>query len=348
MESTPSRLVESVLNRPATPRLSVVIATYNRAPLLKVAIDSVLSQTYQDYELIVADDGSSDDTAELVSSYAERGMRGAERIHYFYQKNQGKSVALNNAIAQARGEWIAFLDSDDYWLAEKLERQFAALEHFQGRCGACFTDGQFVNNPHMDTTAFRFYGRSYEEAFGMLPDPSRLFAETPAGVSIVTLLCRTELLGKAGGFDPDFCFTEDYDFIFRLSLVTGFCFVNAPLVIIDRSDAQRRHSGTSAIWDKIDFRLQCEQRRYEKWVALTEQGPASIKRILRGQLRKVHSGWANFYLAAGRYELAQEEMSKAMKYEVTPGLLVKNLLARLSPRAARTLALRRGFDAQVF
>lgn len=336
----------SALN--VTPRLSVVIATYNRAPLLKIAIDSVLSQTYQDYELIVADDGSSDGTAELVSSYAERGVGGAERIRYFYQDNQGKSVALNKAVAQAKGEWVAFLDSDDYWLADKIERQFAAIEHFQGRCGACFTDGQFVNNPRMDTTAFQFYGRHYDEPVGMLWDPGRLFAETPAGVSIVTLLCRTELVGKAGGFDPDLRFTEDYDFIFRLSLVTDFCFVNAPLVIIDRSAAENRHGGASAVWDQIDFRLQCEQRRYEKWMALTEQGDAILKRILKGQLRKVHSGWANYYLANGRFELAQQEISNALKYEVTPGLLVKNLLARFSPRAAKSLALRRGFDAQVF
>lgn len=336
----------SALN--VTPRLSVVIATYNRAPLLKIAIDSVLSQTYQDYELIVADDGSSDGTAELVSSYAERGVGGAERIRYFYQDNQGKSVALNKAVAQAKGEWVAFLDSDDYWLADKIERQFAAIEHFQGRCGACFTDGRFVNNPRMDTTAFQFYGRHYDEPVGMLWDPGRLFAETPAGVSIVTLLCRTELVGKAGGFDPDLRFTEDYDFIFRLSLVTDFCFVNAPLVIIDRSAAENRHGGASAVWDQIDFRLQCEQRRYEKWMALTEQGDAILKRILKGQLRKVHSGWANYYLANGRFELAQQQISNALKYEVTPGLLVKNLLARFSPRAAKSLALRRGFDAQVF
>src|SRR5689334_21002915 len=124
------------------PRLSVIIATYNREPLLNTAIDSVLSQTYHDYELIIADDGSGDNSADLVTSYAKNGATGGERIRYFYQDNQGKSVALNRAIEQARGEWVAFLDSDDYWLPEKLERQFRALDQFQGRCGACFTDGQ--------------------------------------------------------------------------------------------------------------------------------------------------------------------------------------------------------------
>lgn len=329
-------------------RVSVIIATYNRASMLKIAIDSVLAQSYQHYELIVADDGSSDDTAELVHSYVQRGIPGADRIRYFYQENQGKSVALNHAVAQAKGEWVAFLDSDDYWLPEKLDKQLRAIEQFQGRCGACFTDGQFVNNPHMDTTAFRFYGRQYDGSCGMLPNPTETFAETPAGVSIVTLVCRTELVTKAGGFDAGLRFTEDYDFIFRLSLVTDFCFVNSPLVIIDRSAAENRHSGSSAIWDQVDFRLQCEQRRYEKWMSLTGQGPAEIQSILRRQLRKVHSGWANWYLANGQYDMAQEHISRALSYGFTPGLLVKNILARLSPRTARTLAMRRGFDAQVF
>ena len=338
----------SQLNNRDMPRVSVVIATYNREPLLKIAIDSVLSQTYQDYEIIVADDGSSDNTAELVSSYTQNGVPGADRIRYFYQKNQGKSVALNRALAHARGEWVAFLDSDDYWLPEKLEKQLCAIEQFQHQCGACFTDGQFVNNPHMDTTAFRFYGRQYDDLYGVLSDASKLFAQTPAGVSIVTLMCRTKLAVRAGGFDPNLRFTEDYDFIFRLSLVTDFCFVNKPLVIIDRSAAQSRHSGASAIWDRVDFRLQCEQRRYEKWMSLTKEGPASLQSIIKGHLRKVHSGWANWYLAKGQYDMAEEHISRAIQYQVTPGLLVKHVLSRLFPRTAKSMAMKRGFDAQVF
>jgi glycosyltransferase involved in cell wall biosynthesis len=331
-----------------TPHVSVIIATYNRAHLLKTAIDSVLEQDYSDYEVIVADDGSSDNTAELVGSYLQNGGSGVDRIRYFYQHNQGKSVALNNAVLQAKGEWIAFLDSDDYWLPEKLEWQFRAIEKFQNECGACFTDGQFVNNSHMDTTAFEFYGRHYDEPLGILRDTIRTLAKGPAGVSIVTLICRAELIQRAGGFDPELRFTEDYDFLFRLALVTDFCFVNKPLVVIDRSPAADRHSGSSAIWDQVDFRLQCEQRRYEKWMTLTTECPSYIRRILARHLRRVHSGWANWYLSNGEYAIAQEEMRRAARYELTPNLLAKLILTQISPRAARKVALKRGFDPAVF
>jgi glycosyltransferase involved in cell wall biosynthesis len=326
-----------------TPRVSVIIATYNRAHLLKTAVDSVLGQTFRDFEIIVADDGSTDATAELVRSYGDR-------VRYLYQENQGKSVMLNNALSITAGEWIAFLDSDDYWLPEKLERQFRAIEQFEEQgCGACFTDGRFVNNPSMDTTLFQFYGRKYSQATGVLPNPVETLAESSAGISVVTLLCRAELVRRAGGFDPQLRFTEDYDFVFRLALVTNYCYVNLPLAIIDRTSASVRHVGVSSMWDKVDFRLQSEQYRYEKWRALTAGSTSEIKRTILRHLRAVHSSWANWYLAREEYELAQRELSVAANYQLTPNLLVKWILARFSPKLAREIISRReGFGAEVF
>src|SRR6516162_2060116 len=161
-------------------RVSVVITTYNRAHLLGRAIDSVLAQTYSDFELIIADDGSTDETAALVQRYLQPAHPFHSRIRYFYQENEGKSVALNNALLRTRGEWIAFLDSDDTWLAEKLEWQFRALAKFP-ECGACFTDCQFVNNPKMDTTSFRFLGRQYEQTLGKLLNSAKSLVGSPCG-----------------------------------------------------------------------------------------------------------------------------------------------------------------------
>jgi glycosyltransferase involved in cell wall biosynthesis len=326
-----------------TPRVSVIIATYNRAHLLKTAIDSVLTQAYRDFEVIVADDGSTDGTAELVRSYGGR-------VRYLYQENQGKSVMLNKALAVAAGEWTAFLDSDDYWLPEKLEWQFRAIEQFKEQnCGACFTNGQFVNNPHMDTTLFEFHGRKYEQTLGILANPVRTFADSPAGVSVVTLLCRTELVRKAGGFDPKLRFTEDYDFVFRLALVTNYCYVNLPLVIVDRTVASVRHTGVSAIWDQIDFRLDCEQRRYEKWLQLTTEFPSDVRKTILQHLRAVHSAKANWFFEQQEYEMARQELSVAVNYQPTLNLVVKWILSRVSPRVARGLVLKRGgFSPEVF
>ena len=93
---------------------SIIIPTYNRAHLISKAIESVLAQTFTDWELLIIDDGSKDNTAEVVRSYADA------RIRYIYQDNAERSAARNNGITQSKGEFITFLDSDDYYLPERL------------------------------------------------------------------------------------------------------------------------------------------------------------------------------------------------------------------------------------
>ena len=102
--------------------ISVVIPTYNRAALVKRAVQSVLAQTYRDVELIVVDDGSTDNTAEVIAELDD------PRIRYVYQKNSGACVARNNGIEHACGDYIAFHDSDDIWHADKLEKQMSVLQ----------------------------------------------------------------------------------------------------------------------------------------------------------------------------------------------------------------------------
>ena len=100
------------------PQVSVIIPTYNRAHLLSRAIKSVLNQTFQDFEIIIVDDASTDDTDKLVVSFHD------SRVRYIqHEKNHGGGAVRNSAIKQAQGDYIAFLDSDDEWLPEKLEKQ---------------------------------------------------------------------------------------------------------------------------------------------------------------------------------------------------------------------------------
>lgn len=104
------------------PFFSIILPTYNRAHFLPKAIESVLSQTFKDWELIIVDDGSTDNTKEVVANYQD------SRIRYIYQKNQERSAARNNGIDQAQGEYVCFLDSDDYFLQEKLIRFHEAIQ----------------------------------------------------------------------------------------------------------------------------------------------------------------------------------------------------------------------------
>lgn len=114
------------------PYFSIVIPTYNRANKLKQAIDSVLSQTFTDFEVLVMDDGSIDNTSELISSFND------SRIVYSWEKNYGgPSRPRNRGINSAKGEWICFLDSDDYWKVSKLKKCF---DHLHGEVDLLYHD----------------------------------------------------------------------------------------------------------------------------------------------------------------------------------------------------------------
>jgi glycosyltransferase involved in cell wall biosynthesis len=108
------------------PTVSVVIPTYNRALMLKEAIQSVLDQTYSDYEIIVVDDGSTDNTREVVNGFSDK------RIIYVFQENRGRSNARNRGISLAQGRYVAFLDADDLFLPTKLEKQVFFMENNPG------------------------------------------------------------------------------------------------------------------------------------------------------------------------------------------------------------------------
>jgi len=122
------------------PTVSVIISTYNRAHLIGRAIQSVLNQTYQDFEVIVVDDGSTDNTEEIVKSFND------PRIRYIrHEKNKGAAAARNTGIKAARGKYIAFQDSDDEWLPEKLEKQMKVFENAPPEAGVVYTDMQRIN-----------------------------------------------------------------------------------------------------------------------------------------------------------------------------------------------------------
>lgn len=113
------------------PKVSIIIPTYNSAKYIHDAIESVLNQTYQDFEIIVMDDGSIDNTKKVLRSYIE-----SKKIRYFYQKNKGPSAARNKGIREAKGEYIAFLGADDIWHKKKLEKSinFMNIYNFDWIC----------------------------------------------------------------------------------------------------------------------------------------------------------------------------------------------------------------------
>ncbi|MBI4683838.1 MAG: glycosyltransferase family 2 protein [Nitrospirae bacterium] len=121
--------------------VSVIIPTYNRADFLPQTIQSILNQTYQDWELIVVDDGSKDITEDIVDGFKAKDRK----IEYFYQVNKGAGAARNSGIRKSSGNYIAFLDSDDEWLPEKLERQVDFMRN-NPEYDFCYTADKVVSS----------------------------------------------------------------------------------------------------------------------------------------------------------------------------------------------------------
>jgi glycosyltransferase involved in cell wall biosynthesis len=316
-----------------TPFVSVVIPTYNRLRQLSTALDSVLAQSYSNFEVIIVDDGSDDGTRQHIEKLVNSRSESDRPVRYVFQSNQGSAAARNRGIAEAGGEWIAFLDSDDIWYPDKLEWQVRAVELYKDVCGACITDARLVKNSGPETTSFRETGKNYTQEMGLAENVVEKLAWTFDHFWVTCLLVRAEIATQIGGFDSKISFCEDHDFNFRLSLVTSYCYVNKILVQLDRSPA----SATIRPWEKAEVRLRNKRRMLEKWFKDPSLPPQVRKSVTRG-LRQAHSAWANWCLETGRYDEAREALYAAMKIDPSIALTVKWILAWMAPSLARKLA----------
>ena len=317
------------------PFVSVVIPTYNRAQQVKAAVESVIGQTYSDFEVLVIDDGSTDLTREAIQQLACEPANGGKEIRYIRQTNSGQSAARNRGIQESRGDWIAFLDSDDVWLPDKLEQQVRAIDYFGGRCGACTADARLLSSSGAGTTAFQVEGKHYEEEFGIDAEAVNNLAKSFGNYWVSVLLGRADLMKRIGGFDAEIRFAEDRDFHFRLSLVTAFCYVNRPLALIDRSDSPP--GSASRPWDSLDVRLSAQLVMYEKWLQLEPGLAPGTRRVVEADLRALHSAWANWHLENKRYREARHAVSQAAKYDLTAGVAVKWILTHVAPGVTRQI-----------
>lgn len=320
------------------PLVSVIIPTFNRARQVRAALISVLKQTYSRFEVIVVDDGSTDETREAVEQVIDQQNSDDKRVRYFFQTNQGQSVARNKGIDAARGQWLGFLDSDDVWLPEKLEWQVRALENFKDDCGACISDARLIDDVGLDTTAFRSSGMRWDEASGMESEAAENLVKCRDPYWVSTLLVRTEVAKEIGRFDPHIEYAEDHDFLFRLSLATSFCYVNRPLAVLDRSKSPQ--NSTCRAWDRVEVRLRGTQSMLEKWLKLGPILAPELRRTVIQSLRHVHSAWTNWHLEHERYQEARQAVRKAIGYELTVRLATKCILTHVAPPFAKRISPR--------
>lgn len=213
------------------PRVSVVVPTYDRAVLVKRAVDSVLAQTMSDLEVLVVDDASTDGTAAVVAGYDD------DRVRYLaHETNRGGSAARNTGIERARGEYVAFLDSDDEWRSSKLARQLDRLDaKGDGWIGA-YCDHEI--HPGGPTGRFQRAvaarlatdgpGQVTEGGEALMVESLANNVNSGAGS---TLLVRTAVARGVGGFDESLDRFQDPDFLVRVLREGKVAYVDEPLVI---------------------------------------------------------------------------------------------------------------------
>jgi len=194
--------------------VSVVLPVFNRSQWVCEAVDSVLAQTMRDFELIVVDDGSTDATPDALRHYGDR-------LRLLHQQNRGVSAARNRGVRHGRGKWIAFLDSDDVWLPEKLAAQAAFLQR-RPAARICQTEEIWIRNSVRVNP-----GRRHRKPSGDIFTASlALCLVSPSAV-----MMEKSLFMETGGFDESLPAAEDYDLWLRISLRHPVYLIDEPLVV---------------------------------------------------------------------------------------------------------------------
>ena len=259
----------------ASPLVSVIIPNHNYGRYLRQAVESALGQTYPHREVLVVDDGSDDDSEAVLRGYGGR-------IRWVRQSRQGGAAARNRGVAESRGTLLAFLDSDDRWLPEKLERQVArwVAEPELGlvHCGVHFIDAEG-----------RRLGALCEGVEGWAAPELLLFRRLTYVTGGSGSLVPREAFEAAGGFDARLSTSADWDFYYRVAVRRRFGFVPEPLVEM-RKHGTNMHANIRAM--ERDMLL-----AYEK--AFRDAAP-EIRRLRRRAYGNLHMVLAGCFFRAGQ------------------------------------------------
>jgi glycosyltransferase involved in cell wall biosynthesis len=268
-------------NDAAPPLVSIIMNCHNCGKYLAQSLDSVYKQTFKEYEIILWDNQSTDNSGEIASNYGEplRYFRGEQYLPL--------GAARNAAIEKATGKYIAFLDCDDIWLPEKLERQVELLESNQ-ELGLVYSDSRVIDSH--DKTLKKTYFHSLK------PFQGNVFNELLVSnfIPILTVVVTREALDKVGLFDPKYIIAEDYDLWLRIAEYYPIGFIEQPL-------ASYRLHGESASQRNMIRSYQEEVQIKEYWL---DRDP-SLSKQLGGKIR-----WRRLLLYIGMFLTALKNIFK--------------------------------------
>ncbi len=278
------------------PKVSVIIPTYNRAHLVGRAIQSVLNQTFKDFELIVVDDGSTDNTDDIIKEFQKKD----DRITYLkHKKNKGGSAARNAGIKASRGEYIAFQDSDDEWLSKKLEKQMRVFNSASLEIGVVYTGFWRIENNR----------KIYIPASWVVQKEGKIYKELLKGNFVTTqsILVRKVCFDRVGYFDEDLPRLQDWELVIRLSKYYDFKCIDESLLT-----SHFTPDSISANQDALikAFKLILE-KHYEEFKAN------------RGLLARHQGSIGSLLCQSGELNQGRKYLLKAMKsYPLNPKYLI--------------------------
>ena len=320
-------------------KVSIVMPTFNRGYIVADAIKSVLGQRYPDFELLVVDDGSVDDTPQIMEKFDDR------RIKYIrHERNRGCSAAYNTGIIAASGEAIAFLDSDDLWQPDYLARQVDFLSK-NPQVDAVFCDTEIVGRDsssrlmsHMNVFPKLLSPASPTSEYTFSPRQIYLCLLNEVPIKPTAVVIRTDALRQAGLFDEDWPSGTDWDLFLRLARVAkGFGYIDVPLA------AQRRTAdATHQLFRDKDKLFLIKQFTLAKGKALQDNDREAISAVNTGLSSHYNSlAWA--YLESNLDRTALMTYATGFRETLHLQLLKKLLFAlvrisikRVKPRAAST------------
>ena len=270
-----------------TPLVSVIIPNYNYGRFLAETIDSVLLQTYPNIEIIVVDDGSTDNSEDVLRSYGEK-------IKWFKQANKGVAEARNRAVAESAGEMLAFLDSDDVWLPEKIEKQ---IEIFQSDAS--------VGLVHCGYVDFDNEGKLLEEHLdGIAGEVTEEMIRYRRAVVLgggSAAIIRREVFSAVGGFDQTVAPAEDWEFYFQTARRYKIGFV--PEVLMK----YRQHGGNNHLNIK-----RMERAILGAYNKVFSEDDFEFKDIKNACYGRIHTVLAGSYFQAGDYPNFIRQTFKAL------------------------------------
>jgi len=315
------------------PLISVIIPTYNRARFVGQAIDSVLRQDFPDFEIIVVDDGSTDNTRQVLTGYGDR-------IVCIHQQNAGVSAARNAGIAAAAGDWLAFLDSDDEWLPGYLSVQAARIAQYPD-AAAHMTNTCSVAAGGERTGFFQEIGFAAEfrgERFLRMHRP--LAAIVRYSISIFgAALVRRSAMQRAGLFDTRLSIAEDLDLMARIARQGEFTFCMDELVEAIRREGDQENLMAQSMKKRVE-RSRSFAGVYESLLAMDglDRGERAALDFVLAHCRRA---LGNALLLDGKLTEARREFAVSLRHQLSPTALLKLAATLLPPAVARRLVRKR-------